>query len=342
MNWVKAIPGDKSYPTNLPKTLESTVVRSTKTPLVFEEKYDKKPTKKVVSIIVTHQNRIKCFLNSFMKIKHSLGNTSIIELILKKVNNKIIYSIRLIYGGSTMSKHTLYFPTEDTKNKLYKFDEIQNQTMDFLGITPSDIPENTEVIFFLVRHGNAEHNQYKGVTKFQSLFRKDTLLTEDGIQQAKDAGKFLLEYIQKNNLNIKTIFASDLKRTRQTLSILVNEFSQIPTDIIVLPCAHELIYFDDKNCDKKMLREVRGVLAGENITTCDTICVVLGEDDQCCTIKTDKKKYDVNWDFYNKFYDGQKRQPTYVDENKYTCTNTNMIQQALNILKEQKVVYFFA
>ena len=87
-----------------------------------------------------------------------------------------------------------------------------------------------------------------------------------------------------------------------------------------------------------MLREVRGVLAGENITTCDTICVVLGEDDQCCTIKTDKKKYDVNWDFYNKFYDGQKRQPTYVDENKYTCTNTNMIQQALNILKDQKVV----
>ena len=307
-------------------------------PLVFTENVSKNPVKKIVSIIVTHQNRIKCFLNSFMKIKHSLGNTSIIELTLKREKAEIRYFIKLIYGGSTMSKHTLYFPKEDTKNKLYKFDEIQGTTPNFLGIEPSDVPENTELIFFLVRHGNGMHNQYKGVTKLKSLFRKDTLLTADGIQQAKDAGEFLKNYINQNNLNVKTIFASDLKRTRQTLSVLVNNFEQIPTDIIVLPCAHELIYFDDQNCDKKMLREIRGVMAGENIATCDTICVKVEEGDQCCSIKTDKKRYDVNWDYYNTFYDGKKRESTYLKENKYTCTNTNMIQQALGILKEQKVI----
>ena len=53
-------------------------------PLVFTENVSKNPVKKIVSIIVTHQNRIKCFLNSFMKIKHSLGNTSVIELSLKR------------------------------------------------------------------------------------------------------------------------------------------------------------------------------------------------------------------------------------------------------------------
>lgn len=297
------------------------------------------PKRTIVSIIVSHQNRIKCFLNSFMKIKYGLANCSIIKLTLSKDKDNIRYDIELIYEGGGNIDKKYYAPKNKNISSFIPFEDIHRVTNNFIGINPKDIPDDTQFIFFIIRHGNSIHNEYTTLTKIQSLYRLDTTLTENGQREARDAGIFLRNYLQTYQLPIHMIFSSDLKRTRQTLTIIMSQLkSNRMTNIVVLPCAHELHFRENgseddglKSCDRKMISDLRGALAGENKMDCDTVCNDF-VDNQCCVVRYDDIKLKVDWRYYNSFYDNKKRDSVYYSKGKYTCTETNMIRNALNIL----------
>ena len=63
-------------------------------------------------------------------------------------------------------------------------------------------------------------------------------------------------------------FASSLKRTHQTISIIMKN-NNVPTDkeIIILPCAYELNYHQNNNCDKKYKQSK--LYSRENIQSCN-------------------------------------------------------------------------
>ena len=300
---------------------------------------DKKPQRrieKIVSIIVTHQNRIKCFINSLMKVKYGFANCSIIRLAFMRDGDAILYDVRLIFEGFGSSDKTYYKPVgKETGKNFIPFEVIHGMSDKFMGIMAKDIPRDIEFVFFLVRHGNSLHNQYTNLTKYKSLYNIDTLLTKDGEMEARKAGIFLQNYMETNQFpkHIHLLFSSDLKRTRQTLGIIMGQMkTSKPLDnvIIVLPCAHE-ISIEQENCDLKMVRDLRGILSGENKIGCSTDCDVMSED-LCCRVNTDLV---IDWRYYRSFYGNQRRKAMYLSNNRYTCSQTNMIRNAMDIILDK-------
>ena len=82
---------------------------------------------------------------------------------------------------------------------------------------------------FLIRHGESMLNTGENYTK--NLPDHKVYLTEKGIEQASEAGKFLKEYIEKENISLEnaTLFVSPYERTRQTAKEL-NKYLNI-TDV---------------------------------------------------------------------------------------------------------------
>jgi hypothetical protein len=127
--------------------------------------------------------------------------------------------------------------------------------------------------FYLVRHGQADHNILKGMSK--AFSNKDTSVTQKGEEQASRTGKILSDLIQDDlRYGIQLyLFGSDLKRTRQTMIQIIKMFPALSEDsmndgekIIILPCAHELKYNTSSGkCDGN-----QGMMPtpNENISTC--------------------------------------------------------------------------
>lgn len=288
------------------------------------------------SLVVTHQNRLKCLLNSFMDVKYKFGNGSVFEMKFIREKNKIKYQIELVFEGfikPNKKYYTIPSNTQPIKKNLFPFEKIEGVSNTFLDISVSSLLPNIEYIFILIRHGQATHNQYNIFTKFKSLYNMDTLLTEDGEKQALKVGDFLKDFLYERRLKIDYLFVSDLKRTRQTMTLIIHQIKpENITKMIVLPCSHELSYFNDKNCDKKMINYSEGSLAGENMMRCD----IENCDDEsnlyCCNVIYGDTKLSVNWIYYMDFYDGGKRKDLYTEETTKSCFDTNMIKNAIHIL----------
>jgi hypothetical protein len=272
-----------------------------------------------------------------MDVKYKFGNCCVFEMKMIREKTEIRYQIEMIFEGFVKPNKKYYTVSSNSeksqsKKNLFPFQKIQGITKNFLDIPVSSLLPNTEYIFLLIRHGQATHNKYNILTKIQSLYKMDTLLTEEGEKQALKVGKFLKEYLQERDLTINYIFSSDLKRTRQTLTLVVHQISpKNITEMIVLPCAHELSYFDDKNCDKRMINYPEGSLAGENMMRCDIGKCDSDSELYCCNVIYEDMKLSVNWIYYRDFYDG-KRQDIYSEETKKSCFDTNMIKNAINII----------
>ena len=82
---------------------------------------------------------------------------------------------------------------------------------------------------FLIRHGESMLNTGENYEK--KLPDHKVYLTENGINQANESGKFLKDYIEKENISLEnaTLFVSPYERTRQTAREL-NKYLNI-TDI---------------------------------------------------------------------------------------------------------------
>jgi broad specificity phosphatase PhoE len=199
-------------------------------------------------------------------------------------------------------------------------------------------------VFYLVRHGQAQHNVAKfGNTKY------DTSVTGNGMTQAYNAGKALVDIMLKNNEMPILLFVSDLKRTVQTMNqLIVGASVRIETmskysppemienlrkiyiktrvlalqEFIVLPCASEInIIAGEGNCDQiNGLSRSRKKLAFENVTSC-TAETIKDKDHECY----EKNNHRLNWLYYLDFYKGKARSESNVSEQRRHCRDTNML-----------------
>ena len=202
--------------------------------------------------------------------------------------------------------------------------------------------------FYLVRHGQAEHNLY---TKTTIKRKTDTSLTDFGVKTTKDAGIAINSDL---NRKIEYYFASDLIRTRETFSGILNgitlgnlSFKEINNinviDIIILPCSHELAFSSDGQCDETS--NAAQLFTSENNMSCTKLNnylpdTVANEYKNCVTFNSDtsdKKviKININWEYYTRFYNNLYR---YIDKNPFKkkqgerCRDTSMIEQAISII----------
>lgn len=99
-------------------------------------------------------------------------------------------------------------------------------TRDF-GFDRGVIKPGVEYNFYIVRHGQAEHNSKSGASKYWgSLTTYNTRLTDVGKSQAVAAGNAVGYALQE--MMPHYAFVSDLVRTHETLDILLKNMSENP------------------------------------------------------------------------------------------------------------------
>ena len=315
------------------------------------------------SIIVTHQGRLRCLLHDYLKennfgrkvtnnsidsgvtdkeyysdsdvssigggkdIVHRFQNACVVKMSVSQMSVKI----ELLANGTIDEEKPDYIyyvkpGTKDSKAKQgkYQIKEFHPKTLlnnnNLFNLTG----DNNNYEFYLIRHGQAEHNILKGVGK--AFSKKNTSLTPEGRKQAQVSGRELKMLL--NNNNIDFLFVSDLKRTSQTLKEFANIInpSLLSKTAIVLPCNHELKYNNSSQCDGN-----QKITPNENITTCKP---TTNGVDSCKVVDNVK----LDWKHYIDFYDGV-RSSTLVGKvsgssgkNAKHCRDTNFINNALNII----------
>jgi broad specificity phosphatase PhoE len=325
-------------------------------------------------LIVSHNGRMRCFIDSLKPVDLNIikSNLTSFNNQQKEKNLKEEKEIRFMNGA--ILKVTLNEKSNDGKITLFYTGEVKQENrkgiyfVKELSINPLDIVFGTykfdykasfgidqlpsTVNFYIVRHGEGTHNVASTGTKIFNQIRragKDPVLTTDGETQAIQAGEAL------SKINLKEVFVSKLKRTIQTAYLILkkrlalnNDTIKENTHFIVLPCSHELEYKENSNCDDNA--STFFMRATENISNCEST----NNDDKCTqfsmtyndpnnppvitikdsyTQKNIKEVNDtpvlVNWNFYNNFY---------KNKNKQDCAKTNMIKEAVDILKDLKII----
>jgi bisphosphoglycerate-dependent phosphoglycerate mutase len=197
--------------------------------------------------------------------------------------------------------------------------------------------------FYLIRHGQAEHNLY---TKTTILRKTDTSLTELGKNSAVKSGISINNDLGEKGM-INYYFASDLIRTRQTLSSVLKGIQSKHLnfntranviDIIILPCSHELAFVSDGKCDANI--NMGQPFTNENNMSCTKFnnynnsqpkqfadCVTFN----AITADNVNIVVNINWTFYTAFYGqsyrGDSSKKLYGT--KKQCRNTSMIEQSI-------------
>jgi len=299
----------------------------------------------IYSLIVTHNGRIRCLLDSLEvpaieeKTKQEIRFMNCAILLLRITKDG--YTISLEDEGNLAEESIKR--AEKEKRKYYAKKNIGDiyttfqgtgqvpKPLSLLQLTDDQIKKigNNTYDFYIVRHGDGKHNSMTTFEKATSTKVTDAELTLDGIAQAEQA----TVYLSKIKIRIDNLYVSDLKRTRQTLERLirgrVNRNEKLiegrvginGKEIVVLPCAHELDYVEGKNCDAN--QGIKSALSYENKVKClaDKDCV---SNDICCKVNG----LPINWSFYREFYgDGTRMKDGKNPSQK--CRDTNMIQQAI-------------
>ena len=234
------------------------------------------------SLIISHQARMLCFLSKlfpnmnggYRKIRFM--NCAIVKLSLYYYSNKWNIEGELVYNGKIGEdeKKTGYIYFNNSVNRLTPDPQLYQlypfiaeydgeNVLEILKINPACIQQGNIYNFFMMRHGQAQHNTYSGIGKLQSIYNFNTELTEEGKIQAKNAADKLVELNTSKQLHLSSTsgrlifdfaFVSDLFRTHQTLHemlqkvTIVDRLSGIARVPIMLPCNHE-IDGTDPNCD---------------------------------------------------------------------------------------------
>jgi broad specificity phosphatase PhoE len=213
----------------------------------------------------------------------------------------------------------------------------------------NNIVSDKEYVFYLVRHGQAEHNLYTGTTVFRTV---DTSLTKNGRSTTKGAGIAINEDLIKTSSILRYYFASDLIRTRQTLQGVLNginssnlylETRANKINIIILPCSHELAFVSNGNCDSNV--NVGQPFTSENKMSCTKLnnynnntsqfedCVTFN----CITADNVNIVANLIWTLYYQFYDNSYRGniTKKIYGTKKQCRNTSMIEESIKYIQQQ-------
>ena len=284
---------------------------------------------KKISIITSHQGRMRCFLN-MMKNNVSakkFKNGAIVKVTISKGG----CTIELVYEGELVgnTNDSKYYNHNNKYTKKYEFSgEIytpenykepnlilcnltRDDTIDKLGLVGRDVDaiQNNTYIFYLVRHGYAEHNARR-----VNLVR-DTGLKDEGKKQAVTAGKLLKYELGEINPKYIRYYTSDLHRTIQTMAYIMHELgAEQSSEMTVLPCNHEIDSTKSPCIDESMWRSLP-VIRRENKTLKKSELLgeieipIIKDTDEKTDEKTDEEtiKYEVNWNLYNGGEKGKKR-----------------------------------
>lgn len=261
--------------------------------------------------------------------------------LLKMVVNESRVTIDMEYSGEVdvkEKKGDSYVYYINPKEESMFSDRVKQGDFLTIPFQPVVIPNlifqtdknDTDYVFYLIRHGQGEHNVLKGFSKMNAPV--DANLTQEGIAQAVRSGENFMKNIASSNSSplFDYLFGSDLRRTRDTVAAFLQPFpknigSVQPTDpIYVLPCAHELSYsVKNGSCDGN-----QGITPNENKSSCTS---------KLCTTttplfknKTDKSELlntrQLSWEYYENFYKGNRNKP---GSGSQRCRNTNMIKEAI-------------
>ena len=266
------------------------------------------------SVIVSHNYRMQCLLRHFKFIKSSnkkieFKNCAILQLVVMKG----ITTISLIYEGESKDSTKIYY----TKDNLQ---ESQNISI------KNNIKENSVYIFYIVRHGMGTHNLPTSLH-----LEYNTQLTQEGILQATRAGVFFLNYLRETTQRIDHYFTSDLQRTRQTLSHILEAFYPIKNNkyhniliATILPCSNEVHVNLNGQCNKGNLL-INGY---ENYPGC-TLQNISDPYSECNNIKMNNFIISFNWRIYLNFYNQTMRTISSKE-----CNGNNMILCAIKFINE--------
>ena len=268
-------------------------------------------------------------------------NGSVLEITITKEN----IQLRLVIEGDIDEEKPSYVyyvipenEENDTGAKRGKYRVTPFVSTTLPNILYPQVKEKETYVFYVARHGQATHNLANtNIKKAMKLLKgeKDTNITDTGYEQAIKTGSKLRNFIKTSQYGIPTyFFISDLKRTRQTLEgILVGlnkeSVTEVPledpikdiTQIVVLPCSHELNYKSSGKCDGN-----QKITPPENISTCST------SDPSCLT----SGDYPINWDYYYEFYGNSTRSSLCKSCGRQRCRDTDMINEAIKIIKKEK------
>ena len=243
--------------------------------------------------------------------------------------------VKLVYDGIVDEEKPDYVyyvspsSTPDPKAAAGKYQTTLFKEINIRNVMYNVSPGYTYV-FYLIRHGQAAHNVLKGMSKkwgslAVSSKYKDPSLTNTGVQQAIEIGQKLQVILEQQNQKVDYLFASDLKRTRQTIYYILQPMDSDPAlrhkQINILQCSEELTYTANKNCDSS-----QWATPNENISLCNPFkdYAKAGLPNLC---QNERGNY-ASWKNYTAFYGtGTRSNP-----GKYKpqlCRDTDMIKQAI-------------
>jgi hypothetical protein len=193
--------------------------------------------------------------------------------------------------------------------------------------------------------------------------KKDTRVTTSGESQAYNAGFHLYNVLDKYKENIHEWFASDLLRTRQTMTELIaginnaSKFKYTPKllNIVILPCGSEIttVGSGKGDCDSESAsNSILTKISRENYTDCTKNDIIDNEQNN----KSSKGCFKIEsiplfWDFYLLFYGNDMRSHNDTiygtitsrryqqNQLKQQCRNTNMISMAIFYMNFYKNLY---
>ena len=291
---------------------------------IMKRVHDNKMKNVYTSIITTHQARLRCFLHKYViNDNNNKMNRFQNGCIIKFTINPKTIEIELLYNGEIDEEKADYVYYVKPGTKDTKADEGKYQIQELPKITVNNdlnLRSQNTYTFYLIRHGQAEHNLLKGIQKVVGV-HKNTNLTDIGILQAENSGKEMVSIL--NNTKINYLFASDLSRTHQTMNHFIKNIPQdnlLNKEIIVLPCSHELKYVDGSKCDGN---QGYTPTPNENISTCT--------NETCKEIEG----IPVNWNYYDIFYgEGTRNSP---GNNRQHCSSNNMIELAIELIHQKPI-----
>ena len=274
---------------------------------------------KFVSIIATHQARIRCYLSSILgKPMERFMNGAVLRIEI----NPTDLLCSLVYQGEL---------NEVKPEKKYYVINSNDSSPNYTAIpfpdvrVPSKYNTNGETyVFFVIRHGQGTHNILKGFQKKRAAVfgSKDTRLTDTGFEQAAKTGYMMTKNAEF--LSASSLFSSDLVRTIETLVTVIKQDPNktisnriAGQEIVVLPCAHELNYDKSGSCDGS---SSQAMLGNENKPSCKST-------NDCIS---SYQGFQINWNYYNSFYDNGTRIKS--GSNRKHCRNTNFLQEAIDII----------
>ena len=291
------------------------------------------PVNKYVSIIATHQARIRCFLSNLLNRKMDrFMNGAVVRV---EINHENILCSLVHQGELDEVKPEKKYYVTDSSETSPNYTAVPFTDVNVRVQSSYKVPENTKYVFFLIRHGQGTHNTLKGLKKKKAAIfgNKDTRLTPAGFNQAKNTGSAMVN--NPEFLEAKHLFSSDLTRTIETLVTVLKQDSSDTIvnnsgakEIVVLPCSHELNYDSKGNCDGN--KKAQAIVGNENKPSCASLSDCIPE----------YESFKINWNYYAQFYDTESTRPNGTRRSpgrlRKHCRDTNFLKEAIVIVNRRE------